>query len=165
MPGINFSSEEGEEGEELQIAPVSTVVSRTDDVSFDVEEYVEQNLPDNFSSSSVAAANGGSLGSGSGSSGKNGTDEGEDGAIQRDRRLLRVLFDGEAISSVYDHHALEPGASSHKSSLNSLDARRAEAAEAAAVRNLEQSAPSFLGAAGNVARASRTGSTFIWKKW
>ena len=156
LPGVHFSSEERDEGEELKMAPVRNLESTPDDVYFDVEEYVEEDIPDNLSSSSVAAASG-SASSGGGLVGTRGSDEGEDGASQRDRRLLRVLFDGEAISSVYDHHALEPGVSSHRSNLNSLDARRAEAAEADAVRSLERSAPSYLGAAGNVARVSRAG--------
>jgi hypothetical protein len=66
----------------------------------------------------------------------------DDGANNRDKKLLQALFDGEALSHVYDHNYLEKALS------NSLEERIArEAAQRRvdeAVRALERSAPTFL---------------------
>lgn len=67
----------------------------------------------------------------------------DDGSNQRDRRLLRVLFEGEAISSVYDHEFLEPGNKDYNARQNKFLRDQADRKAQAAFKRLESSASVF----------------------
>ena len=117
-------------------------VSGESSLGLDIETFVEQDVPDELLGAGAGAAGAtGSAATGGPGGGDKAKDQGE-----RDRRLLKVLYDGEAISSVYDHSYLEPGAGGSNrtdSTMTSLDRRRAERSVSQAVQNLTSSARSY----------------------
>jgi DNA excision repair protein ERCC-6 len=107
-------------------------------ITLDTETYVEQKIPQSTSSSSSSSSSSAS----SSSSNLNS----ESDSSSRDKRLLQALFDGEALSAVYDHSFIEPGMG------GSDEAREARAVQEQAslavdqaMKQLQASAPSYRG--------------------
>eukprot|EP00606_Chrysophyceae_sp_TOSAG23-5_P000069 GSChrysophyteH2.ASY1.ANO1.1275.1 assembled CDS len=67
----------------------------------------------------------------------------DDGSTERDRRLLKVLYDGKALSGVHDHEFLEPGVRTHTKKMSAWEREKAAQSASRAVANLSSSAQSF----------------------
>ena len=124
-----------------------------DRYKIDEEIFIDQKISmDGTTSSSSSSALSHSHGSGSGpGSGPRSGDpdpifndsEGQD-SHSRDKRLLQALFDGEALSAVYDHSYIEPGmggsdAAREQRALHEQASARVDQA----MRQLQASAPSY----------------------
>ena len=118
---------------QIEMAPQDTHDNRSHD-GIDTEVFVEQKIFPEPSTSSSSSA----------SSRDTPTDTDGRDSNSRDRRLLQALFDGEALSAVYDHSFLEPGMG------GSDAAREARAVQEQAsqvvdqaMKQLQASAPSY----------------------
>ena len=104
----------------------------------DTEAFVEQQIFPTLSTSS------------SSSTSSNDTSTEGDGhdSNSRDRRLLQALFDGEALSAVYDHSYMEPGMGG-SDAVREARALQEQASQVVdqAIKQLQASAPSYRSSA------------------
>ena len=120
-PVAQAEREEGEEHEDMTVATAAQrgiADAHVGFASLEVEAYVEEELPEHLRES----AN-------------------DNDAAERDKRLLKVLYDGQAISSVHDHSFLEPGA--RRTTLSTWERESARQGHDAAVRNLTNSTRAY----------------------
>ena len=118
---------------QIEMAPQDMREKRFND-DIDTEAFIEQKIfPESSSNSSSSSS----------SKDTPSDTDGQD-SNSRDRRLLQALFDGEALSAVYDHSYLEPGMG------GSDAAREARAVQEQAsqvvdqaMKQLQASAPSY----------------------
>jgi hypothetical protein len=120
-------------------------------VDYQVETYVEQDIPEHLQSDRRV----GPEGSGA-----------TDGSTERDTRLLKVLYDGQAITSVHDHAFLEPGVAAARGARDKITLSASQREHIAqmhdrAVANLVTSARSYdVDAGGGVDVAAAGNSRF-----
>ena len=102
----------------------------------DSETFIEENISLNGTSSSSSRP--------SGSGDPTFVDVDGQDSHSRDKRLLQALFDGEALSAVYDHSHIEPGMGGSDAA-REAGALQKQAAFAVnqAVKQLQASAPSY----------------------
>lgn len=106
-------------------------------MSLDTETFVEQEIPQSTSSFSSSSSSSSSFSSSSNA---------ESDPNSRDKRLLQALFDGEALSAVYDHSFIEPGmGGSDEAREARVVQEQASIAVDQAMKQLQASAPSYRG--------------------
>ena len=109
-------------------------IVKSKDFIIDSETFVEEKISTDSKSSSRPSASGDPI--------FNDVD-GQD-SNSRDKRLLQALFDGEALSAVYDHSHIEPGMGGSDSAREAGALRQqASIAVEQAVKQLQASAPSY----------------------
>ena len=98
-------------------------------MSMDTETFIEQKILQSTSSSSSSSSS-----------------NAESDPNSRDKRLLQALFDGEALSAVYDHSFIEPGmGGSDEAREARVVQEQASIAVDQAMKQLQASAPSYRG--------------------